>query len=109
MSLHSSAKKPLILAGNGAIRKLASKHLTEFATRFNIPAVSTFMGKVAVSDRYKQSLFSIGLGFKDYVLEAVEESDLILVVGYDIAVYPSQRLNPDGVKTIVYIDFFFVF
>src|SRR5690625_7923589 len=82
MSLHSSAKKPLILAGNGAIRKLASKHLTEFATRFNIPVVSTFMGKGAVSDRYKQSLFSIGLGFKDYVLEAVEKSDLILAVGY---------------------------
>ncbi len=106
IDLLSSAKKPLILAGNGAIRKLASKHLTEFATRFNIPAVSTFMGKGAVSDRYKQSLFSIGLGFKDYVLEAVEESDLILAVGYDIAEYPPQRWNPDGDKPIVHIDFY---
>lgn len=106
IDLLSSAKKPLILAGNGAIRKLASKHLTEFATRFNIPVVSTFMGKGAVSDRYKQSLFSIGLGFKDYVLEAVEESDLILAVGYDIAEYPPQRWNPDGDKPIVHIDFY---
>jgi len=106
MSLLSSAKKPLILAGNGAIRKLASKHLTEFATRFNIPVVSTFMGKGAVSDRYKQSLFSIGLGFKDYVLEAVEKSDLILAVGYDIAEYPPQRWNPGGDKPIVHIDFY---
>lgn len=106
IDLLSSAKKPLILAGNGAIRKLASKHLTEFATRFNIPVVSTFMGKGAVSDRYKQSLFSIGLGFKDYVLEAVEESDLILAVGYDIAEYPPQRWYPDGDKPIVHIDFY---
>jgi acetolactate synthase I/II/III large subunit len=100
-----SAQKPLILAGNGAIRKLASKHLTEFVTRHNIPVVSTFMGKGAVSDRLGQSLFSIGLGFKDFVLEAVEESDLVLAVGYDIAEYPPQRWNPDGKKPIIHIDF----
>jgi acetolactate synthase I/II/III large subunit len=105
LELLKSAEKPLILAGNGAIRKLASKHLTEFAIRHNIPVVSTFMGKGAVSDRLDQSLYSIGLGFKDYVLEAVEKSDLILAVGYDIAEYPPQRWNPDGDKTIIHIDF----
>src|SRR5690625_7411879 len=105
MSLHSSAKKPLILAGNGAIRKLASKHLTEFATRFNIPVVSTFMGKGAVSDRYKQSLFSIGLGFKDYVLEAVEQSDLILAVGHDIAEHPPERWTPGRDRPLVPMHF----
>lgn len=100
-----SAEKPLVLAGNGAIRKQASRHLTEFVRRHNIPVVSTFMGKGAVSDRLGQSLFSIGLGFKDYVLEAVEQSDLILAVGYDIAEYPPQRWNPDGDKRIIHIDF----
>lgn len=105
VDLLRSAKKPLVLAGNGAIRKLASKHLTEFVTRHNIPVAATFMGKGAVSDRLGQSLFSIGLGFKDYVLEAVEESDLILAVGYDIAEYPPQRWNPGSDKNIVHIDF----
>lgn len=105
LDLLHDARKPLVLAGNGAIRKLASKHLTEFVIRHNIPAVSTFMGKGAVSDRLDQSLFSIGLGFKDYVLKAVEEADLILAVGYDIAEYPPQRWNENGDKTIVHIDF----
>jgi acetolactate synthase I/II/III large subunit len=105
VGLLEQARKPLFLAGNGAIRKLASKHLTEFVKRHNIPVVSTFMGKGAVSDRLDQSLFSIGLGFKDYVLEAVEEADLVLAVGYDIAEYPPQRWNPDGDKPIVHIDF----
>jgi acetolactate synthase-1/2/3 large subunit len=105
IDLLKSAKKPLIIAGNGAIRKLASKHLTEFVTHHNIPVVSTFMGKGAVSDRHEQSLFSIGLGFKDYVLEAVEESDLIIAVGYDIAEYPPQKWNPDNDKKIIHIDF----
>lgn len=105
IDLLKSAKKPLIIAGNGAIRKLASKHLTEFVTHHNIPVVSTFMGKGAVSDRHDQSLFSIGLGFKDYVLEAVDESDLIIAVGYDIAEYPPQKWNPDNDKKIIHIDF----
>ncbi|HLR31180.1 MAG TPA: acetolactate synthase large subunit [Fodinibius sp.] len=105
LDLLKTARKPLILAGNGAIRKRASKHLTEFVTRHNLPVVSTFMGKGAVSDRHAQSLFSIGLGFKDYVLKAVAQADLILAVGYDIAEYPPQRWNPAADKSIVHIDF----
>ena len=105
IDLLQHARKPLVLAGNGAIRKLASKHLTKFVTRHNIPVVSTFMGKGAVSDRFNQSLFSIGLGFKDYVLKAVEQADLVLAVGYDIAEYPPQQWNPAGDKPIVHIDF----
>ena len=99
------AKRPLIMAGNGAIRKLASKHLTQLAKRFNIPVVSTFMGKGAISDRMDQSLLTIGIGFKDYVLEAVQRADLILTVGYDIGEYAPQRWNPDRSKPIVHIDF----
>ncbi|SHF81023.1 acetolactate synthase, large subunit [Fodinibius roseus] len=105
LNLLQDARKPLVLAGNGAIRKRASNHLTEFVTRHNIPVVSTFMGKGAVSDRLSQSLFSIGLGFKDYVLKAVEEADLVLAIGYDIAEYPPQEWNPGGDKPIVHIDF----
>src|SRR5690625_710455 len=105
LDLLGSSEKPLILAGNGAIRKLSSRHLTEFATRHNIPVVSTFMGKGALSDRHDQSLFSIGLGFRDYINEAVEQADLVLAVGYDIAEYAPQRWNPDGKMPIVHIDF----
>ncbi len=99
------AQKPLIIAGNGAIRKLASKHLTRFVKRLNIPVVSTFMGKGAVSDKADQSLHTMGLGFKDYVLEAVEQADLILTVGYDVAEYPPKNWNPTGDKPVIHIDF----
>lgn len=105
VALIKEAKRPLILAGNGAIRKLASKHLTDFAHKYTIPVVGTFMGKGALSDKSPQSLLSIGLGFKDYVIEATEQADLIIAVGYDIAEFPPQRFNPDGNKKIVHIDF----
>ena len=106
IALLSQAKQPLVIAGNGAIRKLASRHLTQFVTQNNIPVVSTFMGKGAVSDRLEQSLLSVGLGFKDYVMEAIEQADLVLTVGYDIAEYPPEHWNPKSDKTIVHIDFF---
>lgn len=105
IELLKESKKPLIIAGNGAIRKLASKHLTKLVLKHNIPVASTFMGKGSISDRMKQSLLSIGLGFKDYVIEAVENADLILTVGYDIAEFEPEKWNPKGEKKIVHIDF----
>jgi acetolactate synthase-1/2/3 large subunit len=99
------AQRPLFLAGNGAIRKLASGHLRRLAERHGIPVVSTFMGKGAVSDRSEQSLWTIGLGFKDYVMEAVERADLILAVGYDVAEYAPAKWNPRADKRIIHIDF----
>ncbi len=103
--LLKKAKKPLILAGNGAIRKKASSHLTTLVETFNIPIVSTFMGKGAVSDKNEHSLFTIGLGFEDYVMKAVKEADLILAVGYDIAEYAPESWNPESGETIIHIDF----
>lgn len=63
------------------------------------------MGKGAVSDKNEHSLFAIGLGFKDYVMEAVEEADLIIAIGYDIAEYPPEAWNPGNRETIIHIDF----
>lgn len=105
IALLREAKRPLIIAGNGAIRKLASKHLTQFVAQHNVPVACTFMGKGAISDRMEQSLLTVGLGFKDYVIEAVENADLIMTVGYDIAEYAPQNWNPTGQKPIIHVDF----
>jgi acetolactate synthase-1/2/3 large subunit len=105
VELLQSAQRPLVIAGNGAIRKRASKHLTAFVERHGIPVTTTFMGKGAVSDDLPQSLMSIGLGFvRDYVQEAVDRADLVITVGYDIAEFQPEKWNPDG-KKIVHIDF----
>jgi acetolactate synthase-1/2/3 large subunit len=105
VELLKKAKRPLIIAGNGAIRKLASRHLTELVEKHKIPVACTFMGKGAISDRMEPSLLTIGLGFKDFVIEAVEKADLIITIGYDIAEYPPDKWNPTGEKKIVHIDF----
>jgi acetolactate synthase-1/2/3 large subunit len=99
------SRRPLIIAGNGAVRKLASKHLRRLSEKYQIPVVSTFMGKGALSAKSEQSLLTIGLGFKDYVCEAVDKADLIITVGYDIAEYAPKKWNPDKKKRIIHIDF----
>ena len=105
IDLLKAAKKPLIIAGNGAIRKLASKHLTEFVNQTRIPVVSTFMGKGAVSDKNQHSLFTVGLRGRDYVMCAIEQADVIITVGYDVAEYDPQAWNPNKKKKIIHLDF----
>ena len=104
LSLLREAERPLIIAGNGAIRESASQQLNRLADNHGIPVAATFMGKGAISDRSPQSLLCIGTGFKDYVREAVEAADLVLTVGYDIAEYAPDRWNPAGDKATVHID-----
>ena len=105
IELMKNAKRPLILAGNGAIRKLASKHLREFVARTEIPVVSTFMGKGAISDKDEHSLFTVGLQAEDYVGCAFKKADLIIALGYDIAEYAPEHWNFDKDNKIIHIDF----
>lgn len=105
IELLMTAKRPLIVAGNGAIRNRASKALTLLAQEYNIPVACTFMGKGAVSDKKQISLGSVGLGFKDYVIEAFQKADIIISVGYDVAEYDPVNWNPDRDKKIIHLDF----
>jgi acetolactate synthase-1/2/3 large subunit len=105
ITLIKAAKFPLIIAGNGAIRKLASKHLRQFVEKTGIPVAHTFMGKGAISDDDKHSLCTIGLGARDYVMCYVDRADVIITVGYDIGEYPPSKWNPQQDKQIIHIDF----
>ncbi|HET6654901.1 MAG TPA: thiamine pyrophosphate-binding protein, partial [Gammaproteobacteria bacterium] len=100
----TNAKRPLIIAGNGAIREKCSTALTELVDHFGIPVAATFMGKGAVSDHNDESLLSIGLSFKDFVLEAVEQADVVVTIGYDIGEYAPQKWNANNDKTIIHLD-----
>jgi len=100
-----SAAFPLILAGNGAIRKLASKHLRDFVEYTGIPVVSTFMGKGAVSARDDRYLFAAGMTARDFVLDAFACADVVIAVGYDVAEYDPEQWNPGRRIRIVHIDF----
>ncbi len=105
VALLKKAKRPLIIAGNGAIRTSNSEQLVAFIRRYNIPIVHTFMGQGAILDHNPQSLFTIGFGFRDIVMDAVDNADVVITIGYDIAEYAPDKWNSKKTKKIIHIDF----
>ncbi len=105
VDLLNKSKKPLILAGNGTVRKRATKQLRELLDKTKIGICNTFMGKGAAGHEYEYNLFTIGLQARDHVAFAFQEADLIIAIGYDIVEYSPRFWNPDGKKKIIHIDF----
>ena len=99
----SKSKNPLILVGNGAIRAGAGEELTEFATRMNIPAVNTFMGKGVIPYTHPLALWTVGLQQRDHINCAFDQADLIIAVGYDLIEYSPKKWNPQGNIPIIHI------
>ena len=100
-----AAKRPVILAGNGAIRRRASKQLREFCEITGVGCISTFMGKGAVDMDAPYSLFTIGLGSRDFVADAIDGADLVIALGYDMVEYHPRLWNPKHDKKVVHVDF----
>ncbi len=100
----SGARRPVILAGNGVIRANAEDDLVRFCEKLNIPVCSTFMAKGVVPASHPLSLFSVGLQEPDYAWCALDRSDVVICVGYDIVEYHPELWNPNKNKRIVHID-----
>jgi acetolactate synthase-1/2/3 large subunit len=102
--LIATSQRPLVLAGNGVLRRHASPELRAFARGLHVPVAATFMGKGAIDDRSHLSLMAVGLQARDHVLAGFDRADLVICVGYDLVEYAPARWNPDGRKRIVHID-----
>lgn len=100
-----SAKRPIIIAGNGTIRKRASKQLRLFVERTGIGVVSTFMAKGCVDMDDEACLFTVGLQARDFPVIAIEQADVVITIGYDMVEYHPRLWNPEGEHRIVHIDF----
>ncbi|HEY4228185.1 MAG TPA: acetolactate synthase large subunit [Candidatus Limnocylindrales bacterium] len=102
--LINHAQRPIILAGNGVLRRRASDQLRALAKGLHVPVAATFMGKGAIDDRSHLSLMAVGLQARDHVLTGFDRADLVIAVGYDLVEYAPGRWNPDGAKRIIHID-----
>ena len=102
--LLAGSSRPLVLAGNGVIRRRAAPELRAFARGLHVPVAATFMGKGAIDARSHLSLMAVGLQARDHVLSGFDRADIVVAVGYDLVEYAPDRWNPDGHKRIVHID-----
>jgi acetolactate synthase-1/2/3 large subunit len=81
LALINSAKKPVILAGQGIIRSNASDKLLEFAEATGIPVALTLLGLGAFPASHPQNLGMMGMHGEAWVNNAIQESDLLIAVG----------------------------
>jgi acetolactate synthase-1/2/3 large subunit len=102
--LIAGSGRPIVLAGNGVLRRNAAQELRDFALGLHVPVAVTFMGKGAIDDRSHLSLLAVGLQARDHVLTGFDRADLVVAVGYDLAEYAPSHWNPDGRKRIIHID-----
>ncbi len=100
-----SAKRPVIIAGNGCIRRRASKQLRTFCEKTGIGVISTFMAKGSVDMDADYCLYTVGLGSKDRVSQAIDDADLVLALGFDMVEYHPQLWNEHKDNKILHIDF----
>lgn len=100
----SSARLPIILAGNGLVRARAWKQLHSFAEELNIPVANTFMAKGVMPFKHSLALGTVGLQTADYVNVGFASADVIICIGYDLVEYHPHLWHPTRDRKIIHID-----
>ena len=99
------AKRPLICAGGGVLLAEAEAELRSFAENNQIPVVSTMMGIGIMPTRHPLYFGMVGNNGKAYANRAMNESDLLIMVGArvaDRAVNQPELITRN--KVLVHID-----
>ena len=75
------AKRPLLYVGGGVVMADASKELTEFARKNNIPVTNTLLGLGSFPGTDPQFLGMLGMHGTYYANQAVNHCDVLIAVG----------------------------
>ncbi len=101
----SEAKKPIICAGGGVLLSEARAELRAFVEKHRIPVVSTMMGISAMPTEHPLYFGMVGNNGKPYANKAMNESDLLIMVGARVA---DRAVSQPGLitkdKVLIHID-----
>jgi acetolactate synthase-1/2/3 large subunit len=100
----TSARNPIVLAGNGVVRRGGAGALRAFAEYTGIPVAETFMAKGLLDYEDPFAVGTVGLQDRDYAMAGFQDADVVIAVGYDLVEHSPKHWNPGGDKTIVVID-----
>ncbi|GAA1056848.1 acetolactate synthase [Agromyces luteolus] len=103
--LIAEAKRPVLYVGGGIIRAGASDELTAFAEATKAPVVTTLMARGAFPDSHQQHLGMPGMHGTVPAVLALQESDLLVVLGarFDDRVTGKAALFAPEAK-VVHVD-----
>ena len=106
--LLSSAKRPLILAGNGIHLSNTREYFDSFVHKYNIPVVASYLAIDLLP--YEDPLFIGSIGIKGSRAGnfAIQNCDLLLVLGCSLNCshtgYDEKLFSPNSYKVMVDID-----
>lgn len=100
----AEAERPMILAGNGVIRRRAARELRELAAKAGIPVANTFMSKGVMGYTNPLARLAVGLQNRDYELCGLADADVVIAAGYDMVEFAPRLWNPNGDKRIIHVD-----
>ena len=89
-SLLARAQRPVAILGGSGWDEDAVQAFGTFSTRHDIPVAVEFRRQMLCSTDHPNFIGDLGLGSSPRMLEAIRESDLILVVGGRLSEIPSQ-------------------
>ena len=104
IELLSHARRPLLVIGAAANRKLTAKQLRAFVDKQGIPFIATQMGKGVVDENHSLFLGNAALSSHDFIHWAVERADVIINVGHDVVEKPPFFMSQNGVK-VIHVNF----
>jgi acetolactate synthase I/II/III large subunit len=102
----ANAERPVILAGHGVILGHAESQLREFAEKAGAPVGTTLLGIGAFPVNHPLSLHMTGFMGTGWNLKAVQNADVLMMVGMRVDDRVTARLADFApkVKTFIHID-----
>ncbi len=98
------AEHPVILAGHSAVRAHAAEALTKFAEQLKIPVINTMMAKGIIPMDNRYSMGTMGIPQLDFQNVMLDNSDLVIAVGYDIVEFSPSKWNRTQNHKIIHLD-----
>jgi acetolactate synthase-1/2/3 large subunit len=101
----AGAERPVLLAGHGILIAHAEDALRTAAKQYDIPVVTTLLGKGAIDETHELSLGMLGMHGTAYANKAIEEADVILSIGsrFDDRIVGDVKSFCAN-KTIIHVD-----
>ena len=85
LDLFARAERPIAIAGVDAVNEKASAAISDFCQKFSIPLATSYKGKGLLDENHPLALGGAGLSPKadGHLLPLINQSDCILLLGYD--------------------------
>jgi acetolactate synthase I/II/III large subunit len=99
----SGARRPVVIAGGGA--RSAREALISFSESFDVGVYASFRRQDVFPNEHPNYLGHLTLGTTPETLKALEEADLVFVVGCRLSEVTTQSYSlPRGDQTVIQVD-----